>query len=209
MPRHRVRPGGKERLVHIRLIVYHVTDRFIQRRPSPVVPRIHIGPCPQKLSHESTKAQPLHLAKPDKGLLRCYLERTTGLSQSQLTRLIQRYLAAGRLEDRRQGAAKPFRCKYTQADIELLAETDELHGSLSGPATLVLLERAWEVFGDARFERLAGLSNGHLYNLRRSHTYRERLTTQQRTRPARVAIAERKRPQPEGRPGYVRVDSVH
>ena len=149
------------------------------------------------------------LAKPDKGLLRCYLERTTGLSQSQLTRLIQRYLAAGRLEDRRQGAAKPFRCKYTQADIELLAETDELHGSLSGPATLVLLERAWEVFGDARFERLAGLSNGHLYNLRRSHTYRQRLTTQQSTRPARVAIAERKRPQAEGRPGYVRVDSVH
>ena len=149
------------------------------------------------------------LAKPDKGLLRCYLERTTGLSQSQLTRLIQRYLAAGRLEDRRQGAAKPFRCKYTQADIELLAETDELHGSLSGPATLVLLERAWEVFGDARFERLAGLSNGHLYNLRRSHTYRQRLATQQSTRPARVAIAERKRPQAEGRPGYVRVDSVH
>ena len=84
-----------------------------------------------------------------------------------------------------------------------------MHGTLSGPATLVLLERAWEVFGDARFERLAGLSNGHLYNLRRSHTYRQRLTTQQSTRPARVAIAERKRPQAEGRPGYVRVDSVH
>ena len=149
------------------------------------------------------------LAKADKGLLRCYLERTTGLSQAQLTRLIKRYLAAGQLADRRQGAAKPFRRKYTRADIELLAETDELHGTLSGPATLVLLERAWEVFGDARFERLAGLSNGHLYNLRRSHTYGQRLAAQQHTRPARVPIAERRRPQPEGRPGYLRIDSVH
>ena len=141
------------------------------------------------------------LTKPDKGLLRCYLERTTGLSQSQLTRLIQRYLAEGQLADRRQGAAKPFRRKYTRADIELLAEADELHGTLSGPATLALLERAWEVFGDARFERLAGLSNGHLYNLRRSHTYVQRLGAQHNTRPARISIAERRRPQPEGRPG--------
>ena len=30
-----------------------------------------------------------------------------------------------------------------------------MHGTLSGPATRKLCERVWQVFGDARFERLA------------------------------------------------------
>ena len=112
------------------------------------------------------------LGKADKGLLRRYLAHTTGLSRAQLARLIRRYLADGELGDRRERAARPFRRKYTRADILLLAATDELHGRLSGPATLALLKRAWEVFGDARYERLAGLSNGHLYNLRRTQGVR-------------------------------------
>ena len=149
------------------------------------------------------------LGKADKGLVRCYLGRTTGLSRAQLARLIARYLAGGELADRRQGAAQPFGRKYEQADIVLLAETDELHGRLSGPATLAILKRAWEVFGDARFERLAGLSNGHLYNLRRSKGYVRLMGAKDATRPARVQIAERRRPRPEGLAGYLRVDSVH
>ena len=73
-----------------------------------------------------------------------------------------------------------------------------------------LCARAYHRFGDRRFERLAGISNGHLYNLRHSTTYqRRRGTTSTRTRPVQVAIGERRRPTPFGRPGYVRVDSVH
>ena len=86
---------------------------------------------------------------------------------------------------------------------------DGLHGTLSGPATRKLCERAWQVFGDARFERLAGISNGHLYNLRRSRPYELRMGAQAATRRAQVAIGERRRPRPGGRPGWVRVDSVH
>ena len=48
------------------------------------------------------------LGKADKGLLRCYLLRTTGLSRAQLARLVARYLADGELRDRRRGAARPF-----------------------------------------------------------------------------------------------------
>ena len=149
------------------------------------------------------------LGKPDKGLLRRYLERTTGLSSAQLTRLIRRYCKEGELVDRRGGPGHPFPTKYRRADVLLLAETDELHGSLSGPATRAILKRQWEVFGDARFERLAGLSNGHLYNLRRSRSYQRRLAAKQPTQPSKVSIGERRPPQPEGRPGYLRVDSVH
>ncbi len=171
------------------------------------------------------------LGKADKGLLRCYLLRTTGLSRAQLARLVARYLADGELRDRRRGAAWPFRRRYERSDILLLAETDELHGTLAGPTTRKILERAWTVFRDVRFERLAGLSNGHLYNLRHSQASRrrrgekvvtrpvkvaigERRRPRRRgekvvTRPVKVAIGERRRPRPEGRAGYLRVDSVH
>ena len=162
----------------------------------------HIGRVLRRFSY-------WRLERADKGLVRSYLVRTTGLSRAQLARLIARYLADGELADRRRGAAKPFRRKYERADILLLAETDELHGTLSGPATLAILKRAWEVFGDERFRRLAGLSNGHLYNLRKSLAYLRRVGRKDPTHPAGVTIAERRPPRPEGQPGYLRIDTVH
>ena len=84
-----------------------------------------------------------------------------------------------------------------------------MHGVLSGPATRKVCERAWLLFGDARSERLAAISNGYLYNLRNSQTYRRRRIKRDKTRPVRIAIGERRKPHPEGRSGYLRVDSVH
>ena len=91
----------------------------------------------------------------------------------------------------------------------MLAEVDALHGTLSGPATRKLCERAFEVFADPRFERLARISNGHLYNLRHSITYQRRRGHVEKTRAGKVRIGERRRPHPQGRPGFVRVDTVH
>ena len=142
-------------------------------------------------------------------MLRTYLQRTTGLSRAQVARLIAAYIAEGKLADGRKGAARPFRRRYTRDDILLLAETDALHGTLLGLATMASLRRAFEVFGDERYERLAGLSHGHLYNLRRSQAYVRVLGSLDATRPATVPISERRQPRPEGRPGWVRVDSVH
>ncbi|MHB1938167.1 MAG: hypothetical protein ACYCOR_16495, partial [Acidobacteriaceae bacterium] len=45
---------------------------------------------------------------------------------------------------------------------------------MTGPATRRILEREFEVYGKREFERLAAISNGHLYNLRASPRYRER-----------------------------------
>ena len=72
-----------------------------------------------------------------------------------------------------------------------------------------MLRREFEVFGDRRYERLSRLSASHLYNLRRSKTYRARRTTVNRTRPTTVGIGERRRPDPGGKPGFVRADTVH
>ena len=106
----------------------------------------------------------------DKGLLRRFLAKAAGLSRAQITRLLQQHRTTGEIADRRGAPRRPFPRRYTNADIGLLAELDVLHGTLSGPATRKLCARAFHLFGDRRFERLAGISNGHLYNLR--HTTR-------------------------------------
>ena len=101
------------------------------------------------------------LDKPAKGLLRRFLGKVTGLSRAQLTRLIGQYRATGRIEDRRRGPARSFEWRYTAADMRQLAEADEILGDLCGAATRRVMQRQFEIFGDPRHERLAGLSNGH------------------------------------------------
>lgn len=149
------------------------------------------------------------LGKADKGLVRRYLEKVTGLSRAQITRLITQFRERGSIAERRGPPAAPFARRYTPADVRLLAELDALHGTLSGPATRKLCERAYTLFHDARYERLAGISNGHLYNLRRSQGYQRGRGRLDKTRPTPVAIGERRKPRPEGRPGFLRVDAVH
>ncbi len=149
------------------------------------------------------------LRKKERGLMIRYLCRITGYSRQQMTRLIAQWRKTGVVEDRRRAPAKPFATRYTAADAALLAEVDALHGTLSGPATRKLCERACERFGDRRFERLAGISVSHLYNLRRGKVYVRKRGKVEKTRPTRVNIGERRVPRPEGRPGFLRVDSVH
>ena len=64
-------------------------------------------------------------------------------------------------------------------------------------------------YGDAPFQRLAAISVAHLYRLRKSRTYRNRRVAYQPTRPTQVSIGERRKPDPQGRPGYLRIDTVH
>ena len=151
----------------------------------------------------------VRLPRSDKGLVRRFLVKVTGFSRAQVSRLISQYRETGRIEDRRRGPKRPFPRRYTKADIGLLAEVDETLGGLCGAVTRRLMQRQYEVFGDARFERLAGLSNSHLYRLRRSVTYRRRRLTVAKTRSTQVRIGERRKPHPAGRPGFLRVDSVH
>lgn len=149
------------------------------------------------------------LGKADKGVLRTYLTKVTSLSRAQVARLIRQYLKDGSIRDRRGAPAKPFTRRYTPADVELLVEIDTLHDTLSGPATRKLCERALDVFGDQRFARLARISNGHLYNLRHSSGYQRQRQTFTKTRSSGVKIGERRKPRPDGKPGYLRIDSVH
>jgi transposase InsO family protein len=148
------------------------------------------------------------LKRADKGLVVRYLMRTTGYSRPQLVRLIKR-ARAGRLKKGYRAPTHGFARRYTDADVALLAATDTLHGTLSGPATRHLMQRALSSYGDARYARLATLSVAHLYNLRRRTGYTERRREWTKTHPTQVSIGERRAPAPEGRPGFIRIDSVH
>ena len=149
------------------------------------------------------------LRRTDRGLVRRYLMHTTGYSRAQLARLVKRAAKGAPLVKRYRGPVHGFARLYNAQDVALLAHTDTLHGTLSGPATKRLLVRALELYGDARYERLAHISVAHLYNLRAKPGYRERRQRWNKTRPKQVSIGVRKAPQPEGRPGFIRIDSVH
>jgi len=148
------------------------------------------------------------LGKAGRGLIRAYVEKVTGLSVSQMTRLIRVFLDTGRLWEKPYQRHR-FAARYTDSDIALLAEVDRVHERLSGPATRCILRREYEQFGRSEYARLGQISVAHLYNLRHSARYRNQAAVYQPTRPTPTTIGERRRPDPQGRPGFLRVDTVH
>ncbi len=149
------------------------------------------------------------LGKADRGLVLKYLKRTTGYSRQQVTRLVRRYLDTGELKKRYKPPVNGFPRKYLSEDVVLLAETDNLHEDLSGPAMVHLMQREYHLYGDRRYERLAGISVAHLYNLRKRAGYRNMRQNWEKTKRSTVPIGERRAPVPDGRPGFIRIDSVH
>ena len=147
-------------------------------------------------------------SKKQRGQIRGYIGKISGLSMPQVARLIRMYRASGKVEAKVY-RRRQFARKYTAADVALLAAVDRAHERLSGPATRRILKREFEQYGKREYERLAGISTGHLYNLRNSVGYRKQAAVFEPTRPNPVAIGERRRPDPKGRPGYLRVDTVH
>ena len=132
------------------------------------------------------------LGKKERGLIGALVEKITGLSTSQVTRLIRKYLDSGQVRPEvytRNG----FAVRYTGADIALLADVERAHGA----------------FGQTEYARLAEISVAHLYNLRNGKEYRRQAAAFDATRPTAVSIGERRKPAPQGRPGFLRVDTVH
>ncbi len=150
----------------------------------------------------------LSLNKRDKGVVRLYLKKVTSYSRQQLTRLIQEYRKTGRVR-RRYSAHHRFPMRYTDADIALLVEVDTLHNTLSGPATKKIMAREYGVYGNKKYQHLSGISVSHLYNLRKAAGYKRRRQFFTKTKPARVKYGQRRKPDPEGKPGYIRIDTVH
>ena len=105
------------------------------------------------------------LGRADKGLVRRYVAKMTGLSRAQMTRLIGGYLDRGEVKLRPYQRHR-FPARYTDADIRLLAYVDRMHSTLSGPATKRILEREYYVYGQTAYERLAGIWVAQIYRFR-------------------------------------------
>jgi hypothetical protein len=89
----------------------------------------------------------------------------TGLSRAQVTRLIGRYRKRGKVEETADQRRR-FALRCTAGYVELLAQVDQAHQTLSGPATRRILEREYQEYGKKEYERLAGISVAQLNNLR-------------------------------------------
>jgi transposase InsO family protein len=149
------------------------------------------------------------LGRGDKGVVLRYLERTTGYSRQQITRLVQRYQSGAPMLKHYHAPEHGFVRTYVEQDIALLAHTDTLHDTLSGLATKHLLRRALAQ-GDLRYQRLANISVAHLYNLRGSKRYQDQRVQWHHTSSRKsITIGIRRAPRPDGQPGYIRIDSVH
>lgn len=148
------------------------------------------------------------LTRRDKGIVRAYLAQVTGFGSAQLTRLIRQHKRSGHIA--KVSRTQPtFAGKYLPEDIIELARIDESHEDLSGSAICRILKREYEVFGNQACIRLKGLSVSHLYNLRKTNRYQRRHMTFTKTKSASVPIGERTKPRNNGKPGFLRVDSVH
>ncbi len=160
------------------------------------------------VSEVLTKFRYFSLKKKEKGTMREYVARMSGLSRSQITRLFGKKRKFGKIflsPVRRRSFAK----KYAPKDIALLVKTDNLHLRLSGPATKKIMERECEIFKKEEYENIKRVSVSHIYNLRETRQYVSHCLTVKKTNPVKNSIGQRRKPEPQGQPGYLRVDSVH
>ncbi len=150
----------------------------------------------------------LTLNRKSRRVVRQYLIQMTGYSRAQITRLIFKYKKTGYVRLKGYQRHK-FERRYFPEDVKLLAKTDEAHQFLNGPAVKTILERQVKIFGQQEYENISKVSVSHLYNLRNSTPYKRMVKRYTPTRPSVINIGERRRPEPDGRPGYLRVDTIH
>ena len=147
-------------------------------------------------------------SKKSKGIIKSYIVTMTGYSDDQIKKLITRKKKTGKvfLMERTQHT---FPRKYEASDIALLADTTSALNHPNGKAVKQTMHDMYHLYGDNRYERLKQISVSHFYNLRETNIFQSRILNYTKTRPTKVNIGIRKKPTPFGKPGYLRVDSVH
>jgi hypothetical protein len=146
--------------------------------------------------------------KKNKNIIKTYIKTMTGYSDSQVDVLIKRKKITSCivLKKRTQNSFERF---YTVEDIGLLADVNDLYQGQNGAALKKVLQDMYVKYCDNRFERLSKISVSHLYNLKRTRIFQSKSLMYTKTQAVSVPIGERRKPDPEGKPGYIRVDTVH
>lgn len=149
------------------------------------------------------------LCKSQKSTVIRFLRQTTHYSRQQLTRLIAQYQSTGTVTRKTGTPTQGFRQRYTEEDIKYLAEMDERYDTPSGAVIKKLCERAYTLFSQQEYKQLATISVSHIYNIRHSNAYQKRRRHFKKTWSRQINIGERRKPKPDGKAGYIRIDTVH
>jgi len=150
------------------------------------------------------------LKKKEKRVVQRYLKFLTKYSKGHIKKLIGKWKVGLLYFNPARGRNK-FPVKYFAPDIARLIETDTFHECLNGQATKEIMRREAEVFGKKEYENISRISVSHLYNIRnhnRQYASSPALFFKH-TPTTAVDIGIRRKPNPYGKPGYLRVDSVH
>jgi len=148
-----------------------------------------------------------NLKKKERGIVRAYLKKISDYSNSQITRLIKQYFK-GKLIWRTYNK-NVFPTKYEPKDIALLCLTDNAHSCPNAWATKKILIREYTEFKKQDYENIKDISPAHIYNLRNTRQYKSHALTYTKTQAVKRNIGERRKPKPNGVPGYLRIDTVH
>ncbi|MFH0856620.1 MAG: integrase [bacterium] len=151
-----------------------------------------------------------HLDRTDKHVVLMYLKFFTGYSKSHLKRCRKKW-RKGKLFYNPTRKRNKFTKKYFPSDISLLIETDTLHDCLSGEATKQILEREYNKYKKINYGNISNISVAHIYNIRNNNNQYNTSEAKffKRTKATPVNIGIRRKPEPNGKPGYLRVDTVH
>lgn len=145
------------------------------------------------------------LPRKEKHIVRLYLKKLTGYKKAQLNRLIAKAIDK-KLDHKTYERKNPHQI-YTTEDVKLLEQTDALHRRLNRFSTKEILRRETEVFGLDKYQHIANVSPSHIDNLRKSKIYRQFWVNGTKARD--ITIGQTKEPENNGKPGSIRVDTVH
>lgn len=150
------------------------------------------------------------LDKKGKHLVLRLLKYFTWYSKSHLKKLVKKW-RLGRLSYGAHRNRKKFPRQYGPLDVALLIKTDIAHERLSGQATKEILARQFKIYGDKSYEHLSGISASHIYNIRNHNRQYNTSGAKflKKTDPTQNNLGIRRKPEPNGKPGYLRVDTVH
>ena len=77
----------------------------------------------------------VRLKRPDRGAVLAYVQRLSGFSRAQVTRLVARWVSGKPLVKHYRAPEHAYARRYTALDVALLVEVDRAMGTLSGAAT--------------------------------------------------------------------------
>lgn len=146
------------------------------------------------------------LGRKDQGMLRKFFRIITRYSDAQLSRHIGRYRRGVPVVMRQK--RNTFDRLYTMEDRELLAMIDNETGRMAGTLAAQFCADQF-VAGDRRFLRLKNVSSATIYRLRKDKKYEALSITFEKTKSVQIPIGKRRKPEPQGIPGFIRVDTVH